>query len=101
MLVKPLHQPSWTVAPQPASSRCNERYAMMHFVKKVIREIIGEPKTPDECLDALVRFGKVQLPEKLTATDRAWLGLWLEELVTHASASARFRDLFPDGASPA
>ena len=74
---------------------------MMKFVKKVIREVIGQPQTPDECLDALVRLGKVEIPQDLTANDRLWLALWFEELLTYATASERFHDMFPEGHVPA
>ena len=70
---------------------------MIGYIKRVIKDVIGDPRTPDECLDALVRLGHVDLPDGLTPTDRDWLALWYEDLLTHASASARFRDAYPSG----
>lgn len=69
---------------------------MIAYVKKVIREVIGDPRTPDEYLEALVRLAKVELPAGLTAVDREWLALWYDELMSHASASPRFRELASD-----
>lgn len=72
---------------------------MIAYVRKIIREVIGDPRTPEEYLEALVRLAHVELPKGLTANDRDWLALWYGELLTHASASPRFHDAFPD--SPA
>jgi hypothetical protein len=77
------------------------RIDMIAYVRKVIREVIGDPRTPDECLDALKRLAHAELPGGLTSIDRDWLALWYEDLLTHASASKRFHDAFPDGRSPA
>jgi len=68
---------------------------MIAYVKRVIREVIGDPRTPDEYVDALLRLARVDLPRDLTSIDRDWLALWYDELLSHAQASPRFRDLFP------
>jgi hypothetical protein len=68
---------------------------MIAYVRKLIRDVIGDPRTPDEYLEALLRLARVELPSGLTAVDREWLALWYEECLTHASASPRFRDAFP------
>ena len=74
---------------------------MIAYVKRVIREVIGDPRTPDECLDALLRLARLEIPRDLTRTDRDWLALWYDDLLTHASASRRFRDAFPTPPAPA
>lgn len=66
---------------------------MIAYVRKVIREVIDDLQTPDEHLDALLRLAKVELPSGLTAVDREWLGLWYEELLSHATASPSIREL--------
>ena len=72
---------------------------MIAYIRRVIRDVIGDPRTPDECLDALKRLARVEIPKGLTRIDRDWLALWYEDLLTHASASQHFREAFPNGQS--